>query len=79
MGRLEDLLVSELEEIEYDIHKAEDVEEVENLRSKAEHILRGAKASSVFDGAKLAEWEGRVRQVVEYRTAALGEVDGRDG
>lgn len=79
MGRLEDLLVSELEEIEFDIHSAEDMEKIGQFREQAESILRGAKASTVFDGAKLAEWEGRVRQVVEYRTAALGEVDGRDG
>lgn len=79
MGRLENLLISELEEIEFDIHKAEEVAEVENLREKADHILRGAKASTVFDNAKQSEWEGRIQQVVAYRFAALGEVDGQHG
>lgn len=72
MPELKEVIIKELEQWEVDIHEAESVQRVEELRKRAEAHIHGGHEAQYLNDNEAEAWRGKIRQAVTFRLASLG-------
>lgn len=68
---VQELLVKSLEDAEFDIYQATDVETVDAACQKALSDIHGAEVAQLFSDGQVEAWKSRIQQVVDFRRASL--------
>lgn len=74
---LKEIVIKELENMEFDIHQAANQGEIEQLEKQAIAHIYAAEKSELFPQDETEYWRKRINQVIRFRTAELEWSEGK--
>lgn len=66
-----ELLTKSLEDAEFDIYQASDIQDVDTARKKALADIYGGQEAELFTETEAESWRKRIREVATFRWASL--------